>query len=140
MGADAVVQVIEHFATHTPEPQEHGQATFAPMLKKSDGAMDWHRSATSLHNHIRGMSPWPSATTLFKGEKLKIHASQVLHSDPAGASPGTILSISKEGIEVACKPGALRLTELQAPGRKRLYARDFLTGRKMERGETFEEG
>jgi methionyl-tRNA formyltransferase len=140
LGAESVVQVIEHFATHIPEPQEHGQATFAPMLKKSDGVMDWCRSATSLHNHIRGMSPWPSATTLFNGEKLKIHASVVLHSDPAGASPGTILSISKEGIDVACKPGVLRLTELQAPGRKRLYVRDFLAGKKMEPGETFEEG
>ncbi|MCP4197205.1 MAG: methionyl-tRNA formyltransferase [Proteobacteria bacterium] len=140
LGAEAVIQVIEHFATHTPEPQQHRQATFAPMLKKSDGVMDWCRSAASLHNHIRGMSPWPSATTLFKGEKLKIHASVVLDSGPAGGSPGTILSVAKEGIDVACKTGVLRLTELQAPGRKRLHAREFLAGKKIERGETFEEG
>ncbi len=140
LGAEAVVQVIQHFRTYTPKPQEHDQATFAPMLKKSDGNMDWNRSATFLHNHVRGMSPWPSATTLFKGEKIKVHATLVLDSAPGDSLPGTILNVSKEGIDVACRKGVLRLTELQAPGRKRLYVRDFLAGRKVDPGLQFEQG
>jgi methionyl-tRNA formyltransferase len=139
-GAEAIIQVIKHFDTYTPEPQDHEEATFAPMLKKSDGNIDWNQSATFLHNHVRGMSPWPSATTLFKGERLKVHATTVLDLESGDSLPGTILGVSREGIDVACKTGVLRLTELQAPGRKRLHVRDFLAGKKIEPGLKLEEG
>ena len=138
IGAGAIVEVVRHFERFTPNPQDHNQASFAPMLRKDDGAMDWNRDAVSLHNHVRGMSPWPSATTVYKNEKLKVHAATVLHTDAAGQPPGTILEVSRQGIDVACKTGVLRVTELQAPGRKRLRVADFLAGRKIEAGLEFE--
>ena len=140
IGAEAIVDVVRRFASFSPTPQDHDQATFAPMLHKRDGAMDWNRDATVLHNHVRGMSPWPCATALYGGEKINVHATVVLDADATETAPGTVIDVSKQGIDVACARGVLRVIELQAPGRKRLHVRDFLAGKKIQVGMTFEQG
>jgi methionyl-tRNA formyltransferase len=107
-------------------PQEASQATLAPMLKREDARLDWRLPAQELHDRIRAFQPWPGAScTLPDGTGLKISASAV--AEGAGP-PGTILVADRSGLTVASGAGALRLTEVQPEGRRRMPAADFLAG------------
>ncbi len=118
--------------TLTPEKQDDELSSYAPMMKKEDGLIDWQRSALEIHNQVRGLDPWPGAYTHLDGEVLKIAATTVT----AGASgePGTILSADKRGVEIACGDGTLVINGLQLPGKKRLSAMNFLSGRPLFTG------
>ncbi len=134
----AVAQIEAGIAACTP--QDHAQATQAPMLSKALSPVDWTRSAQAIHNQIRGLYPWPAAATdILTGEPVKLWRAQVVekHTDAGPgtivARPGTILSAGKEGIDVACGDGrALRILELQAPGGKRMSAADYLRGHPIQ--------
>ena len=127
----AVAQIEAGIAACTP--QDHAQATQAPMLSKALSPVDWTRSAQAIHNQIRGLYPWPAAATdILTGEPVKLWAARTAET-PAAARPGTILSAGKEGIDVACGDGrALRILELQAPGGKRMSAADYLRGHPIQ--------
>ncbi len=127
----AVAQIEAGIAACTP--QDHAQATQAPMLSKALSPVDWTRSAQAIHNQIRGLYPWPAAATdILTGEPVKLWAARTAEM-PAAARPGTILSAGKEGIDVACGDGrALRILELQAPGGKRMSAADYLRGHPIQ--------
>lgn len=116
-----------------PKPQDDTQSCYAPMLSKALSPLDFHNSAAEVHNKIRGLSPWPAATALLNEKKLKIHASRL-----AGAGdgrPGEIIACSDEGITVACgDKNCVLITELQAEGKKRMSAGDFLLGHRVECG------
>ncbi len=105
----------------TPVKQDEEKATYVKMLKKEDGRLDFSLSARALFNRIRGLDPWPGAFVK-QGEKtLKIWKSRVLEpgdttEDPSGLLPGQILGVSREGIDVVCAQGILRITELQPEG------------------------
>lgn len=105
--------------------QDDDQASYAPMLKKEDGRIDWRRPASDLHNQVRGLDPWPGAFTSLDGELLKLAGTR-----PATGTgtPGTVLAVGPENIEVACGEGSLLIRELQLAGRKRLPAGEFLRG------------
>ena len=91
--------------------------------------MDWSRTAHALHCQVRGLLPWPVASTdKLTGETIKVYRTEET-GDKTQAQPGTVLAAGKQGIDVACGEGTvLRITELQAPGKKRMKAADYLRG------------
>ena len=128
-GAAAVVETLRQFDSITPVPQDHDRASYARMLTKQDGLLDWSRNAGALHDHVRGMAPWPSAFTLFGDVSVKVHASRLLSAEGTpGGTPGQVLAVDKQGIDVACGTGVLRLLELQAPGKKRMSVQAYILG------------
>lgn len=115
-------------------PQNEEQASYQPMLTREMGEMDWSRSAQQLHNQVRGLYPWPGAYTQMDGGVLKVWTSRVSGLQADG-TPGTVVKAdAKEGLFVACGTGVLQIVELQAPGSKRMNARDYLRGKPMQPG------
>lgn len=110
-------------------PQDHSQATLAPMLSRALSPIDWTRSAREIHNQIRGLFPWPAASTdVISGQTIKVFQSETT-GETASVCPGTVVSAGREGIGVACGDGkVLRLTVLQPPGSKRMSAAAYLAG------------
>ncbi len=124
----------------TPQPQEEGAATMAPLLKKDHGRIDWNKSARAVHNQIRGMNPWPGAHTVLGERRIKVHRTLASTLDPEGAVPGQVIALDREGILVACTEGTLEIQELQESGRKRVDARSFASGRGVSVGDRFSNG
>lgn len=119
------------------QPQDDSQTSYAPMLKKEDGRVDWSRSAAALHNQVRGLDPWPGAYTLLGGELLKLARTRVAPG-VSGAAPGTVVGADADGVRVACGEGVLVVGELQLAGRKRLAAAEFLRGCDLPPGTRLE--
>jgi methionyl-tRNA formyltransferase len=135
MGGELLTQAVAQIEAGTAActPQDHAQATQAPMLSKALSPVDWTRSAQAIHNQIRGLYPWPAATTdILTGEPVKLWGGQVVEKH-AAAAPGTVISANKQGIDIACGDGqVLRVLELQAPGGKRMSAADYLRGHPIQ--------
>ena len=131
LGGKILVDVVEQIAngTATRTPQDSTQATYAPMLSRELSNIDWTQPAKAIHDKIRGLSPWPAASTnIISDTTIKIFGSVNLGENTSAAA-GTILAAGKQGIDVACGDGkVLRLTQLQAPGGKRMAAADYLRG------------
>lgn len=119
-----------------PQPQDHAQATLAPILKKEDGRIAWTLSAEEIGWRVRGLRPWPGAYTGFRSKNLHIwSAAPVTGQSGLGHEPGTLLT-ERGALRVVCGQGTLlELRELQLEGRKRLPARDFLNGMRPSAGE-----
>ncbi len=109
--------------------QDPAQVTFAPMLDKSMCPIDWTKTAHQVHNHVRGLHPWPVATMELKGQKFKVHATVI--ADGSG-KPGEILGLTKTGLVIACGEGAVEVRILQAEGGKRMAAPDYFRGHPLE--------
>jgi methionyl-tRNA formyltransferase len=114
-----------------PIPQDEKGATYAPLLKKGDGLIQWEEEAGRIRNQIRGMLPWPVAFTWLKGKRMKLFRGRT--ADGAGA-PGEITSFDG-GIEVACGTGSLFIEELQLEGGKKMGWEEFTRGHQLTRGE-----
>ena len=131
LGGELAVEAVARIGAGTVSytPQDHGQATQAPMLSRELSPIDWTRSAQAVHNKIRGLHPWPVASTdAVSGETMKIYRS-ALPDRTTGARPGAIVAAGREGIDVACGDGrVLRILELQPPGKKRMPAAAYLAG------------
>lgn len=125
MGAKLLVKTLEGLDSLPGKPQEEALATYAPLLKKEDGLIDWSLSARRIFNQIRAFQPWPVAHTRIDNQRLRIYGAKM--SDAAGLA-GTICSLSDSGIEVACGQGSLLLTEIQPEGKNRMSAKDYLNG------------
>ncbi|NOZ87348.1 MAG: methionyl-tRNA formyltransferase [Deltaproteobacteria bacterium] len=121
----------------TPIPQDHTKATFARMLNKKDGLIEWSRSAQQLHNLVRGLNPRPSAFTFVQGKRLIIHKTALIETGNSIAEPGTILSTGPDGIIVATGRGLISLVELQPGGGKKMNFKTFLAGREIRAGQFF---
>ena len=119
--------------------QDDSQATYAPKLTKAEAPIDWTRTATAIHNQVRGLWPWPHASTYLDGVRHIIHRSRVSEGAPAGAAPGTITRASaQEGLHVACGAGtSLELLKIQLEGRRAMAARDVLAGGRIPQGARF---
>lgn len=135
LGREAMEETIERLCAGTlvREAQDDALSSYAPMLNKEQGRIDWSRPATDLHNQVRGLDPWPGAYTLLAGEPLKLACTRPLDKEP-GAAPGTVLASDREGVHIACGHGILLVNALQLPGRKRLPAADFLRGHALPAG------
>jgi len=129
LGAGLLVETLrglEAGSVH-PVPQDHSRATLAPILKKEDGLVDFNRSATEIHNRLRGFQPWPGAYTLFRAKHLKIVAAQPL-SGMLNLAPGE-LRWHEDKLLAGCGSGtALELLQVQPEGRKAISAREFVSG------------
>ncbi|MBI5492659.1 MAG: methionyl-tRNA formyltransferase [Deltaproteobacteria bacterium] len=139
IGAPLLVRTLEELWLDRiePVPQDDNEATYAPMLKKEDGRVDWNKGAQDIKNLARGLYPWPGAYTYWNEKVLKIHAGK---ADPAviGApAPGTVAGVSKEDISVACGKGVFRITELQPENKRRMTAGEFAQGYRIKAGERF---
>ena len=119
-----------------PEKQNHDEFTYAPMLSKELSPIDWNAPASEVHNKIRGLSPWPSATAVLGGKKVKIHKS-ILVSD-SGKAAGEIIESGKR-LVVSCGDGkCIEILNLQAEGKKAMSAADFMRGNAVNIGDKFE--
>ena len=140
LGAELLIETLKGYIAGeiAPTPQDERLASRQPMLKKEMGLIDWTRSAKEIACQARGLDPWPSAYTDYLGGTLKIYRARPVEGE---GNPGTVLrSSAKEGLFVACGEGALEVLEMQAPGGKRMSARAYLAGKKIEPGTKFGEG
>ena len=140
LGAELLIETLKGYIAGeiAPIPQDERLASRQPMLKKEMGLIDWTRSAKEIACQARGLDPWPSAYTDYLGGTLKIYRACPVEGE---GDPGTVLrSSAKEGLFVACGEGALEVLEMQAPGGKRMNARAYLAGKKIEPGTKFGEG
>lgn len=128
---EAVAQIEAGTASYTP--QDHTQATQAPMLSRALSPINWTRPAQAVHDQVRGLYPWPAASTdVISGDTIKIYRSS-LPGKTVSTYPGVIVSAGKEGIDIACGDGrVLRVLELQAPGGKRMSAAAYLAGHPIQ--------
>ncbi|TYP59998.1 methionyl-tRNA formyltransferase [Thermosediminibacter litoriperuensis] len=118
-------------------PQNHAEATYAPMLRKEDGRIDWRSKTEDIYNLIRGIQPWPGAYTMRNGVEVKIWGARIYSIDGKGA-PGRIVGVDKtRGVLIGTGDGILMITELQEAGRKRMKATDYLVGHALNEGELF---
>ena len=135
LGADLLIQTLNAFQTGdiNPVSQDHSQATYAPILKKNDGRMNWERPAKALEAFIRGMTPWPGAFTFHEKKRLKIFKAKTIVMDTE-ASPGTVIKGFPDELWISTGKGVLSILELQSESGKRLLIKDFLRGYKLPPG------
>ena len=117
--------------TVTAVAQDSTKATYAPMLDKSMCPIDWNKTAQQVHNHVRGMNPWPVATAEIQGKRFKIYTTVVVDAE-TNAAPGSVLALTKTGLQIACGQGAVEIRVLQAEGGKRMAAPDYFRGHPLE--------
>ncbi len=122
----------------SPGKQPIKGISMAPRLKKSDGLIPWDLDAARVHDHIRGMNPWPGSYTFHGGDYLKVHRAEPCERTDHPARPGVVIEAGRSGIIVSCGSGAVRIKRLQAPGRKAHNAQDFLHGYDLDTGAMFE--
>lgn len=137
-GAPLMEETLTRLAEGTiaPQPQNHAEATMAPMLKREDGRIDWSRSAQQIYNRMRGFAPWPGAFTSFKGQTCHLWGRPVSKKG-SGAKPGTLEVAGKE-LYVTCGGDTLlRLERVKLEGRKEISAREFAQGARITGGERF---
>jgi len=128
LGADLLSKVLNRVKCGDKccgKPQCPEEVTFAPMLDKSMCPIDWTKTARQVHNHVRGLHPWPVATMELKGQKFKVHATVIVEGS---GKPGEILGLTKTGLVIACGEGAVEIRALQAEGGKRMAAPDYFRG------------
>jgi methionyl-tRNA formyltransferase len=118
-------------------PQPADGVTYARKIEKSEAAIDWHEPAPSIERRVRAFDPFPGATAAMRGETVKVWRARMAPTASA-QRPGTVLDVNAQGILVACGSGALRLTELQRAGGKRIAAADFVRGFAVAPGAVFE--
>ena len=134
MGAGLLVETLDGLARGVivPEKQNAAQATYAPLLKKEDGIVDWSRPAGAIHNLVRGVQPWPGAYTVFRGQALHLWRTGLVGRASSPAH-GRVLSVRP--LLVACGSGVIELREVQLEGRRRLPGADFANGQRLAENE-----
>lgn len=131
LGADLLSRVLTKFENDDVAgvPQNEAEVSFAPMLDKAMCPIDWNKTARQVHNHVRGLHPWPVATMELKGQKFKVHATRIVEGK---GNPGEILGLNKTGLVIACGEGAVEIQQLQAEGGKRMAAPDYFRGHPLD--------
>jgi methionyl-tRNA formyltransferase len=139
LGGEVLDAFLSEFPSVPPpveQSQLPGEPTHAAKLEKHEGEIDWSRSAARIIDHVRGMDPWPAATTTRAGVMLKLYAAGRSKLElPPDTAPGTVLAIDDMGMHVACADAVVRIGELQAPGKRRMSAREYAGGRPFVDGE-----
>lgn len=143
LGAPLIVDVVNQLAAGTiaPTPQDQAQATGARRLRKTDGEVDWRRTAREIKNQVRALEPWPRTSTNWLrtgGEPLRVILARVVVDEtPTSVEPGTVAAVGKEEFAVATGGGLLVIRELQPAGKRQLSAGEFLRGYPLRPGERF---
>lgn len=133
IGAETLVKTLELIkegkAPRTP--QNHEEFTYAPIMKKTLGHIDWNKSGREVHNLARGVNPWPGAYTIYNDVTMKIWKTKVL-DETSEKTPGTILKVNKDGIRVSTKDNVVLVEEIQMPGKKRVQVSEYIKGNSIE--------
>lgn len=139
LGAELLVDTIDGLerGTVTPRAQKHDQATYAPMLTKSHGRVDWNKTAFEIDAMIRATTPWPGAFCIKEGKRYKIHKARPLTINET-IQPGCVAPGFPDELRIATRQGALSVLEIQAESAKRMPIIDFLRGHPIAPGEVFE--
>jgi methionyl-tRNA formyltransferase len=135
-GAELISETLRHLNEIQPKPQLNSECTFAPILKREDGLIDWSMDAFAIAHRVRGFQPWPNAFTQFRSQRLIIWAANVEWIEQLRFPPGQLIEANRDRLIVACGEGtALRLLEVQLQDSRRMSARDFLNGAHVSVGE-----
>jgi len=138
IGAELLGETLARLDDLTPRPQHDADATFAPVLRKEDGLIDWSQSAFEIERRIRGFQPWPNAYTSFNSKSLILWEAQPAISVTSGISNGEVIVAQKDELVVQCgQRTALRVLEVQPEARKRMAVRDFINGMRLKVGDRF---
>ena len=142
IGAELLLEVIRDLeaGTAVEQPQDHAAATFAPRLAREDGEIDWRAPAAAIHNLVRGLHPWPHASSVLEDARYLIHRTAVARAArPHPQAPGTLVEASGDRLLVSTgNGGALAILEIQPEGRRRLETRAFLAGHRWSSGQRFD--
>ena len=134
MGAELLVKTLRDIDAGTAPraPQDHSKASYVTMLDKSICPIDWNKTPREVLKHIYGLQPWPVATMELEGKTVRVFAAKYTDGKTEKV-PGAVVSTDKGGLEIACADGeTLLITELQAPGKKRMGAEDYLRGHQIK--------
>ena len=139
LGAEMMVQGLALVASGNAQwtAQDDSAATYCHLIRKTDGAIDWSKSAAALHNLVRGALPWPVAHFGWNNEVYRIHRSESV-DEPTNAEPGTVTKVGKNTLHVATGDGQLAVLDIQAPGKRAMAVGDFLRGHNIEPGTVFD--
>lgn len=141
IGADLLSETLQGLESIEPQAQRDEDATFAPILKREDGRIDWTRDAFSIERRVRGFEPWPGAYTTLNSRRLIIRQATAETSEQATAGAGRVIEAHGDRLLIACGDRtALRLLELQPEDSRRMSARDFLNGSHLKVGEALGQG
>ena len=140
-GADLLSETLAMYNELTPQPQNDSEATFAPIMKKEDGLIDWNLAAKEIDNRVRGFQPFPTSFTFLSGKKVTIWKAEVEMENGKWKmeNAGEIINVKSDNFIVGCgENSSLKIVELQLEGKRRMPARDFLNGTKIEIGDKFD--
>lgn len=136
LGAELLSETLRNLEVITPRQQINDQATFAPILKREDGRIDWTMDAFAIERRVRGLQPWPNAFTTLRSQRLIIWKAQPEWIEQLQFTPGGVIEAIRDRLVVGSGDGtALRILELQVEGGRRLNARDFLNGIHLKPGD-----
>lgn len=151
LGANLVTEALPKYLRGelSATPQDHSLATLAPILSKEHGKLDWQMNANAIHDHVRGMSPWPAAWTTHNGKRVIIHATRVEGEPPAACGPGQVVIADKSRVIVACgvnlppgyvgsshsRPHCIELLRIQLEGKTPVPASAWFLGRGIAQGD-----
>jgi methionyl-tRNA formyltransferase len=147
IGAELLSESLPGIASGAliPEPQNESEATYAPILKREDGLIDWRLSAAEIANRVRAFQPWPSVFTMFRGARLIFwRATEISRDDikttlHQSTEPARIAAIDKSGFVVSCAGATLlHVEEVQLEGKRRVPSRDFLNGSRLSAGDSLQ--
>jgi methionyl-tRNA formyltransferase len=139
LGASLLLEAIEELAAGTAreEPQDDSAATYAAKITREEGTIDWTLPAAAIHDHVRGLQPWPLVSARLEGHRYLLHRTAP-QADSAAAAPGTIVEAAGDRLVVATTKGTLQILQVQPEGRRVLSSREFLAGYRIRPGMIFE--
>jgi methionyl-tRNA formyltransferase len=139
LGADLLVEVVDRLAAGTAVevPQDEAAATYAQRLTKDDGIVDWGRSAREIHDQVRGLHPWPHASSVAEGRRYILLRSKAIDQPVGRLAPGSVIESTGDTLTVATGSGILRILQIQPEGKRALSAREFLSGHRFSPGARF---
>ncbi len=136
MGGELIVEALDDIDNllDKKEKQNEDEATYAAMIFKEEGQVNFEKTAAEVDNHIRGMTPAPGAFSIYKGEKIKLFSPEILKDESEPNEPGKIVRVDKEGLVVATNDKLVAIKEVQFPGKKRMTVKDYIVGNRIDEG------
>jgi methionyl-tRNA formyltransferase len=138
LGASILIKTLDGLETNSIEPKEqnHAQATYAPLLKKKDGRIDWNQTAEKIEAFIRGMTPWPGAFTFYNRKRYKIFSANIVQTQ-VQSPPGTVIDGFPDELRIQASRNAILISGIQTESGKRMCVKDFLRGARIPSGSVF---
>lgn len=133
LGSEAIVESLDKIVSGElkGEPQNHDESSYAPMLSRDTGKIDWNKTNIEIYNLVRGLKGWPSATSIYENENIKIHGCKLVN-ESYDAKCGEIVSVSDEGVLVQTGKDSILITEIQFPNKRKMEVKDYIVGNKIK--------